>query len=227
MVYTPDLAAIAATIGEPSRARMVMALMDGRALTATELALEGGVTASTASSHLARLEESGLVSMTKQGRHRYFRIGSPDVAEALEGFMRIAPRMRGSRIRTGPRDEALRRARVCYDHLAGALAVRLLERLQTAMLVDATDDSLALTTRGEAWCERLGIDMAALRAKRRPLCRACLDWSERRTHLAGAVGAALLEHLFAKRYARRLASSRAVTLTARGESFIEHPFVTA
>lgn len=221
MPDTPDIAAIAALVGDPTRGRMLTALMDGQALTATELALEGGVTASTASSHLARLADAGLVAIAKQGRHRYFRIATPEVAGAIEGLMSVASR-RGLRVvRPGPRDDALRHARVCYDHLAGDAAVRLLERLRARKLIAGGDDAMELTRAGEAWCDRVGIDREALRATRRPLCRPCLDWSERRTHLAGALGAALLDRLFALRYARRERGGRTVILSPRGEAFVE------
>lgn len=193
MLAPPDLPSVAALIADPTRARMLAVLMDGRALTATELALEGGVTPSTASSHLARLSGAGLVSLAKQGRHRYFRIAAPEVAAVLEQLMSLGAYGGKSTVRLGPRDEGLRRARVCYDHLAGEAGVRLLERARARELLRGSEDALVLTPAGEAWCRGLGLDLSALRAKRRPLCRACLDWSERRTHLAGALGAALLD----------------------------------
>lgn len=227
MLTTPDLASVAALVADPTRARMLTALMDGRALTATELALEGGVTPSTASSHLARLTTLGLISIAKQGRHRYYHIASVEVAEVIERLMSIAPHTGRGMVRTGPRDEKLRRVRVCYDHLAGAAAVRLLDRLQALRFICDRDGSMTLTPDGETWCGRLGVDLDVLRVKRRPLCRACLDWSERRPHLAGALGAALLDHLLTQRYARRVVGSRAVILAPRGESFIEHPQVVA
>jgi DNA-binding transcriptional ArsR family regulator len=220
MVDSPDIASIAALLGDATRGRMLVALMDGRALTATELALEGGVTPSTASSHLARLTAGGLVALARQGRHRYFRIAGPEIAAVLEGLMSIAPGHR--RVRTGPEDEGLRRARVCYDHLAGESGVRLLERLRQRKIVGGRDDAVALTRAGELWASKLGIDVRVLRAKRRSLCRPCLDWSERRTHLAGAFGAALLDRLFALRYAPRELGSRAVTFSPRGAAFLEH-----
>ena len=227
MINIPDLASGAALVGDPSRGRMLTALMDGRALTATELALEAGVTQSTASSHLARLTAGGLVSIAKQGRHRYFRIAGREVAgalealSALEALMSSGGRRTPGRIRPGPRDEDLRHARVCYDHLAGEAGVHLLERLRQRNLIGGSDEVVALTRTGETWCGRVGIGLDALRAKRRPLCRACLDWSERRMHLAGALGAALLDRLFVLRYARRERGRRAVTLSPSGERFIE------
>jgi DNA-binding transcriptional ArsR family regulator len=215
----PDIAAIAQLLGDPTRARMLNLLMNGQAQTATELALAGGVLPSTASSHLARLTDAGLLTIARQGRHRYFRIASPDVAAAIEGLMNIAPQVRS--LRFGPRDEAMRRARVCYDHLAGEMGVRLLDGLRRKKVVSGADDELALTRAGEAWCERIGIDLDALRARRRRLCRQCLDWSQRRAHLAGALGSALLERLLALRYARRDRDSRTVFLSPRGETFVE------
>ena len=212
---------MAAVVAHPTRAKMLMALMDGRALTATELALAGGVAPSTASSHLARLRSGGMVSLVRQGRHRYFRIAGPEAAALLEGLMQVAPPAAG-RVETGPADDALRYARVCYDHLAGACGVRLLERMRQRHLIGGDDSALALTPEGEAWASALGIDAAALRGKRRPLCRPCLDWSERRTHLAGALGAAILEALLALRYARRDPAGRALLISPRGAAFLEH-----
>lgn len=220
MADTPDIAAIAALLGDRTRSQMLELLMDGQAQTATELAMSGGVSPSTASSHLARLRDAGLVALARQGRHRYYRIASPDVARAIEGLTFIAP-MRAQPVRRGPRDERLRRARVCYDHLAGEAGVQLLDRLRRAGLIEGSDQSLALTAAGERWCERIGVALASLKARKRPLCLPCLDWSERRTHLAGALGAALLDRLLALRYARRDRGSRAIVLAPRGQAFIE------
>ena len=218
MPDTLDIAAIASLIGDPTRARMLSALMDGRTLTATELALEGEVTASTASSHLSRLAGAGLLAVERQGRHRYFRIAAPDVARAVEGFMSLATR--GPGVTTGPREPALRRARVCYDHLAGEAAVRMLDRMRQRALVRGHGDALALTRAGTEWCIRLGIEPSSFPTRRR-VCRECLDWSERRMHLAGALGAALLERMLALRHARRQPRSRVVLLSPRGEAFVE------
>jgi DNA-binding transcriptional ArsR family regulator len=213
------MAAIGALIGDPARARMLSALMDGRALTATELGLDAGVAPSTASSHLARLTRGGLVVAARQGRHRYFRIADREIAEMLEGLMSLASG-RGRPRRTGPSDVELRRARVCYDHLAGEYGVRLFESLRRRRLVDeGRDGDLRLTRSGEKWAGTLGLDVSALRAQRRPLLRTCLDWSERRFHLAGAFGAALLERLLALRYVRRDPVGRALTLSPRGSDF--------
>ncbi|HET8648412.1 MAG TPA: winged helix-turn-helix domain-containing protein [Gemmatimonadales bacterium] len=220
MPNNPDIAAVAGALADPTRARMLAALMDGRARTATELALEGGVTPSTTSSHLARLRDAGLVSLTSQGRHRYYRLAGTEVASAVEGLMTVAPRARRAPL-PGPADQRLRHARVCYDHLAGEAGVALFERMRARRFVSGNDEELALTPAGEAWCRRIGLDLAELRSRRRRLCRACLDWSERRTHLAGALGAALLDRLFALRYASRERNGRRVLLSPRGEAFVK------
>lgn len=220
MADTPDISSIAALVGDPTRGKMLAVLMDGRARTATELALEGGVAPSTASSHLARLTAAGLISIAKDGRHRYFRIAKPDVAAAIEALTNIAARTMPHRARLGPRDEGLRRARVCYDHLAGETAVRILERMRARGLIDGGDHAMEPTRRGEDWCRRVGIDLDELRAGRRALCRACLDWSERRMHLAGSLGAALYDRMSALHYIRREAGSRRVIVSPRGEAFV-------
>ena len=221
MAGTADVASIGALLGEPSRARMLAALMDGRALTATELALEGDVSPPTASSHLAKLRAAGLVAMTKQSRHRYFRIAGPEVASVIEALTALTNGDRRPPVRTGPRDEGLRYARICYDHLAGERAVRLFARMRSRGFIDGSEAAPELTVRGEKWLGALGIDAGELAGGRRPLCRACLDWSERRTHLAGAVGAALLDRMFTLRLARRQPGSRALSLSPRGEHFVE------
>lgn len=220
MPDTPDIAAVAALVGDPTRGRMLAALMHGRALTATELALEGGVTPSTASIHLSRLTAARLISTTSQGRHRYFRIAAPEVAAAIEGLRRIAPRRARGAVRSGPGDKGLRRARVCYDHLAGEIGVRLLEGLRRKGYVAGADDAMEITSAGERWCGRIGVDLEVLGARRRPLCRPCLDWTERRTHLAGALGAAILDRMFALRLARRERGGRALRLSSKGEAFV-------
>jgi DNA-binding transcriptional ArsR family regulator len=190
--------------------------MHGQALTATELAQEAGVMLSTASGHLGKLEDAGLVDIEKQGRHRYFRLSGADVAGVLEGLMGVAARTGHLRVRTGPRDAELRRARVCYDHLAGDAAVRMYERLQASGMIATTGGALRLTKAGERFFAGLGIDLATVATGRRPLCRACLDWSERRHHLAGALGAALLDHIYDRGWAKRAANSRVVTFTKSG-----------
>lgn len=198
----PLIASIASLIGDPGRANMLTALMDGRALTASELGGAAGVTLQTASGHLARLVDAGLLDVRRQGRHRYFRLSGPDVAEALEALMGLAQRTGAVRVRTGPRDAALREARICYDHLAGERGVALLESLRARKLVEG-DQDIALTGEGRAFVAALGIDLDRLKKARRPLCRACLDWSERQAHLGGALGAALLDMMAQRQWLRR------------------------
>jgi DNA-binding transcriptional ArsR family regulator len=213
----PSIAAIAALIGDPARANMLTGLMHGRALTATELAHEAGVTLSTASGHLAKLHAAGLVTLRKQGRHRYFRLSESDVAGVLEGLMGLASRTGYLRTRPGPKDPMLRQARVCYDHLAGDAGVRMFYHLRTKGFVSGHDDALHVTEPGKRFFVGLGIDTDRLGAGRRPLCRACLDWSERKSHLGGALGSAILHRIFQLQWARRLAKSRVVEFTKGGK----------
>jgi DNA-binding transcriptional ArsR family regulator len=217
----PDIAMVAALVGDPARANMLTALMTGRALTASELAHEAGVTPQTASSHLAKLEGGGLIEQEKQGRHRYFRLTDPDVAGVLEGLEGLAARAGHLRVRTGPKDPALRRARVCYDHLAGDLGVQMLDSLKKQRLLRQRKDEIELTAEGERFLAKtLQISAESLAHPRRPKCKACLDWSERRHHLAGTLGAALMRRFTELKWAARDATpgSRVVNFTRNGEN---------
>lgn len=213
----PDIARVAALLGDPARANMLTALMSGRALTAAELAQEAGVTPQTASSHLAKLEAGQIVVPRKQGRHRYFTLSGSDIVEALEVLMGIANRVGHNRVRTGPKDPELRKARVCYDHLAGDMGVALFTGLSDRKLIESDLNGVALTPAGIAFANEFGIDLDALRAKRRPLCRECLDWSARQSHLAGSFGAALLDRFYDLGWAKRVADSRIVRFSDAGE----------
>ena len=213
----PDIALVASLVGDPARANMLTALMSGRALTATELAHEAGVTPQTASSHLARLQEGGLVAIEKQGRHRYHRLTGPDVAIVLEGLMGLAARVGHLRTRTGPKDPALRRARVCYDHLAGDLGVQMFDHLVRQRLVRDEQEGVSLSPKGERFVTDFGIDLGSIGSARRPLCKTCLDWSARRNHLAGALGSAMLSRMYEMRWASRDAGTRIVSFTRSGE----------
>lgn len=210
------MAMIASLVGDPARSNMLTALMGGRALTATELAQEAGITPQTASSHLAKLEAGHLVVPEKQGRHRYFRLTGPDVAAVLEGLMGLAARAGHLRMRTGPSDPGLRRARVCYDHLAGDLGVRMLDALTEKKHLRTQQGVVTLTAEGERFIAGLGIDLSALGNSRRPLCKTCLDWSVRRSHLAGSLGAAILSRFYGLKWARRESGNRVVTFTPKG-----------
>lgn len=220
----PDIAALAALIGDPARANMLMAMMSGMALTAGELSREAGVTPQTASTHLAKLCEARLVLVEVQGRHRYFRLAGQDVAGALEGLMELAARNGQLRTRPGPRDAAMRYARTCYDHLAGVMGVKLYEALVTRGALVLTVDGLGISASGRSRFAAEGIDITALEQKSRTLCRACLDWSERQHHLAGPLGAAILRLILDRGWACRDTRSRAILFSREGESrFLEFP----
>ncbi len=217
-------AEVAALSGDPARASMLHALMDGRALTATELARAAGITPQTASGHLGRMTAVGLLSVAKQGRHRYHRLAAPSVARMVESIMQVAAELEPDRKRltVGPRDAALRKARTCYDHLAGRLGVALADGLIEHGHVEVTSDAGLLTELGIDFLGELGIDTEPMLARRtrrsgRVLCRPCLDWSERRAHLAGAVGAAICEHAMESGWTRRQEGTRAVLVTPKGE----------
>jgi DNA-binding transcriptional ArsR family regulator len=222
MVSPNSIAEVAAVIGEPARAAMLAALLDGRARTASELAAVAGITPQTASTHLARLVTAELLAVATQGRHRYHRLANPAVARLLEGLMQhAAAGARGRRTpRIGPRDEALRRARTCYDHMAGRLGVAIADALAEQAHVQLADDAGLVTESGIDFFARAGIELAAPeplgRRLSRPVCRPCLDWSERRPHLAGRLGAALCRHFFDAGWVRRIDGTRAIALTPRG-----------
>jgi DNA-binding transcriptional ArsR family regulator len=216
----PDIAMIASLVGEPARSNMLTALMSGRALTASELAQEAGITPQTASSHLAKLEAGGLIEPEKQGRHRYYRLTGPDVASVLEGLESLAARVGHLRVRTGPKDPALRRARICYDHLAGDLGVQMLDSIKKQRLVRESKQAIELTSEGKRFmATALQIDADALAHPRRPVCKACLDWSERRHHLAGTLGAAMMSRFTELKWAARDSAqgSRVVNFSRNGE----------
>jgi DNA-binding transcriptional ArsR family regulator len=216
---TNHVARIAGLVGEPARTAMLMALMDGRALTANELAQAGNVGAATASRHLALMVEGGLLRVAKQGRHRYHRIASADVARVLEGLMQLATITAPvARIEAGPRDPVMRFARTCYDHLAGQLAVAITDRLVEDGAVVIEDDTARVTARAKAPLAMIGLHLDALDAPdaKRPACRPCLDWGERRMHLAGRFGALLCAHSLQSGWLVRKGDSRALQLTPKG-----------
>ncbi|MGG7604528.1 ArsR/SmtB family transcription factor [Massilia sp. BKSP1R2A-1] len=211
----PNISTIAALVGDTARGQVLSALMAGRALTATELADSAGVTRQTISTHLAQLVDAGMLAVEKQGRHRYFRIADEDVAQMLESLMGATALARSPRV--GPREPALRKARVCYDHLAGELGVLVYERLAQRGAFALGADGVVLTPQGRQAMETLGVDMAEPKG-RRPFCRTCLDWSERRHHLAGTLGAALLARFEQLGWAKRAHDSRVMAFSAAGEA---------
>ncbi len=220
----PNIVGIAALIGDHARAEILTALMAGQALTATELAAVAGVTKQTISSHLAKLLDASLLDVSSQGRHRYFRLADDDVARLLESLMGVAYRTCAVRVRSSPREPALRKARVCYDHLAGELGVLVFDSLKKRRQLAFVEDTPVLTKQGQRYFREFGIDIQALARQRRPLCRVCLDWSMRRDHLAGALGAAILGRCLDLRWARREKGSRVVSFSAFGEKALREQF---
>jgi DNA-binding transcriptional ArsR family regulator len=228
VVTTSSMAEVASLVGEPARAAMLQAMMDGRALTATELAGVSGITPQTASFHLSRLCASGLVGMIQQGRHHYHRLATPQVAQLLESLMLVAAGTLAPRTRTGPRDEALRAARTCYDHIAGRLGVGIADAMKHEGWVELDDDAGVLTVSGGAFLARHGIDLGRTTEKRRtralPLCGLCLDWSERRPHFSGLLGAELCRHSLALGWVRKRAGSRALDVSPEGQRIFRDVF---
>jgi DNA-binding transcriptional ArsR family regulator len=218
---TNQVSRIAALVGEPARTGMLVALMDGRALTAHELATAGRITPATASRHLALLVDADLLRVEQQGRHRYHRLASVEVARVLEGIMQLAAQSSPSpaRIATGPRDPTMRLARTCYDHLAGGIAVAIAERLVQDRAVVIEDDTAQVTDRAGDVLAGLGLRSEVVHAQgtgKRPACRPCLDWGERRMHLAGRLGSVLCSHCLQMGWLLQKPGTRALTLTPRG-----------
>jgi DNA-binding transcriptional ArsR family regulator len=219
----PDIAHIASLVGDPARANMLNALMGGTALTASELALEAGVSLPTASSHLGKLMEGGLLTVASQGRHRYYGLAGPQVAGMIEAITGVAEAVGPKRVRPGPRDGAMRVARVCYDHLAGEQAVAMLDRLVAKNILVRDDKEIRLGPAAASHFAAIGIDVYT--RPRRPVCRACLDWSVRRSHLAGTLGAAILDKILSEKWARREKDSRAVIFSPPGKQAFERVFL--
>jgi DNA-binding transcriptional ArsR family regulator len=211
------IAPIAALVGDPVRARMLTALMDGRSRTAKELAYGAGVTPQTASSHLAKLLGARLLAMERQSRHRYFRLAAPSVGHAIEALMAVSPAPPRATPSEAPPD-GLRLARTCYDHLAGRLGVSVTDAMVRRRVLKATGHDFLLTASGARFLGRLGVDVEKARGERRAFARQCLDWSERRAHLAGALGAAVARRCLELRWAHHVREERTLTLTRQGVS---------
>jgi len=226
----PNIVNIAALVGDHARSSMLTALMTGEALTATELATEANITKQTASSHLAKMTDAGLLTVASQGRHRYFRLAAPDVAQLLENLMGIAQRTGATRFRPGPRDPELRKARVCYDHLAGDLGVGIYDAFQKRNFIQSisingdVQTTIELTKKGRQFCTELDIDYESTAKSRRPACRSCLDWSVRRFHLAGTLGVGILNYCYQHNFAQRVEGTRIVKFSAKGEKMFHQVF---
>jgi DNA-binding transcriptional ArsR family regulator len=211
-----NIASPAALIGDPGRAAMLQALMDGRAHPAGALAWAAGLTAQAASNHLAKLVDGGLVSVEREGRHRYFRLANAEVAHALEALAVLAAPVRSLEQPRSPQARALREGRCCYGHLAGRLGIAVTDALVGRDLIAPADDKLyAVTPQGRAWFDDMGLDLEAMRSKR-GAARQCLDWTERRHHLAGPLGVTLLSRMVALGWIETVAGSRAARLTTLG-----------
>jgi DNA-binding transcriptional ArsR family regulator len=224
VITGPLIAEIAGLVGEPARATMLSALLDGRALTATELACAARVTPQTASTHLAKLAEAGLIAPTRDGRYRYFRLASPRVAEMLDGIMAVALENRPRYRPLSRRARELSAARICYDHLAGRLSVDLTDAFVAREYVVLDDEAAEITIAGARFFSELGIELPRLRPTRRHLCRLCLDWTERRPHIAGAVGAAITTRYFDLGWMERMKRSHAVIVTPLGRRGLQETF---
>jgi DNA-binding transcriptional ArsR family regulator len=216
MSAAPQIAEVAALVGDPARANILCALLGGRAVTAAELACAANVSPQTASEHLGKLLAARLLVVMKQGRHRYYRLAGPHVGQMLESIMNVAltgpPRFQ-------PRskvDDALRHARTCYDHLAGVLGVAIADGLIERAFVVLGEEAGEVTPAGAAFLAELGVDLSAAQTKRRVFCRPCLDWTERRPHIGGAVGAAIANRCFELKWIERIKGGRALTVTAAG-----------
>ena len=210
-----DIASVAALVADPTRARMLTTLMDGRARTAKELAYGAGVTPQTASSHLGKLLRAELLAMERQSRHRYFRLAAPAVGHAVEALMVVSPsRRRATGIAASL--DGLRLARTCYDHLAGRLGVSVTEAMVRRRFLKLARQEFLLMPSGARFLTRLGVDVEGTRRERRAFARPCLDWSERRAHLAGALGAAVARRWLELRWVQPVREERTLTLTPQG-----------
>jgi DNA-binding transcriptional ArsR family regulator len=216
-----DIAAVGALVGDRARAAMLNALMGGESISAGELARVGGVSAPGATAHLRRLRDGGLVVGETAGRRRVFRLASREVAEALEALALVAPPMPVQGLRGSKEAAALKRARTCYDHLAGELGVAVTNALVERDVLAREDDGFAVGRAGRRWLDDVGLDLDALRAARRSFARGCVDWTERRPHVAGSLGAGIATTFLARGWVRRRPGGRSVAVTAAGADWLE------
>jgi DNA-binding transcriptional ArsR family regulator len=220
----PSIASVGALIGQAARADMLLLLLDGRGRTATELADAANVTRSTASSHLSQLVNGGLVRVDRQGRHRYYRLASPQIADILKSLLVITNRPNAPEPRFGPRPTAMRHARMCYDHMAGTLGIGVVDSLTRSGALVENGDDFELTSTGEQFLTDFGVDVTAARRRRRHFARTCIDWSERRPHLAGALGAAIADRFFELNWIHRELAGRTLHITPAGHEGLADVF---
>ncbi|MCG7547872.1 winged helix-turn-helix domain-containing protein [Pseudoalteromonas sp. Of7M-16] len=220
----PDISMIAGLIADPARSKILTALMGGKALTATELSLEADVTPQTTSSHLAKLLDGELLQVRKQGRHKYFQLKGPHVAIVLEQLL-VLTALSTPKTTTGPKDPRLKHARVCYDHLAGELGVRLYDALVSADMLEDFGELTRLTEKGKTYFVSLGVDFKQFKKNSRPVCKSCLDWSERRNHMAGHLGNWVLNYIFEKNWAKQDLDARSITFTNKGLTAFKRAFL--
>lgn len=216
MSTTPNIAEMAALIADPSRSAMLLALLGGQTLLASELARQARITPQTASTHLAKLVEGRLLTVQSRGRHRYFRLSSAEVAHVIESLITIAPPVKVRSLRQSDQTKALHGARTCYDHIAGEMGVAVAESMVNRQWLVLGEKEFTVTAAGRVGLLALGIDVAGLSRGRRALAKPCLDWSERRYHVAGVLGASLAELFFSRGWIERLPATRAIRVTNLG-----------
>jgi DNA-binding transcriptional ArsR family regulator len=216
MITGPIIAEVAALVGDPARATMVAALVDGRDMTASELAAAARVTPQTASTHLAKLTAAGVLSVVRNGRHRHFRLASPTVASMIDGIVAVALERRPRYRPLSRAARALSVARMCYDHLAGRLSVDLTDSFVAREYIVLDDEVAEVTTAGARFLTEFGIKLPTRHATGRHFCRLCLDWTERRPHIAGPMGVAITERCFDLGWIERIKRSHAVIVTPSG-----------
>ncbi|MDM5233956.1 ArsR/SmtB family transcription factor [Lysinibacillus pakistanensis] len=224
MGINPNIAEIASLLGETSRATMLASMMDGRFHTASELAYMAAIKPQTASFHLAKLVDGKLVKVEKQGRHRYFRLAGEDIAQLLESFLAMSPPPEVRSLKQSSQMKVLQDARTCYDHLAGKLGVQLTESLLNASYLELDQKQFVITTEGEKFFADFGLDLDEFKKMRRSFSHACLDWSERRYHLGGALGHGLLTHFLNLEWITRVPSIRAIKVTEKGRTGFKEVF---
>ncbi|MBH5316719.1 winged helix-turn-helix transcriptional regulator [Paenibacillus sp. GSMTC-2017] len=225
MSVSPNVAVVAALVSEASRAAILTVMMDGRYHPVNELAYRAGITPQTASFHLAKMVDANIVSIEKQGRHRYYGIQSQEVAGIMEMLLSISPPMEIRSFKQALEDGAMRKARTCYDHLAGKLGVQLTASLLENGFISEEKDSFSITDKGNDFFASFHIDVEQVKKKRRSFSHKCLDWSERRHHLAGALGTALLERFLALNWIERIPGTRAIKVTCEGEKGFKEVFL--